>query len=299
MEWEEFNNRQAHQEDINASRIGHLGGSDATMVYKVGRKGINSICATDKKRLAVCLGLTEPTTWGGNKWTDAGHDFEDNFGKELETRGVQFEREKLFHGEQFNHFATCAHADFVVRNTVYECKCVKSKTYEAVLTRYFAQLQWYYMLGADKVFLVHATAPTEKYTTTFVPRNETVINIIRDGLKLLDTYCATLNKENAAIITENVLTLPMEVEYALWQWKEYSQRIQELTTSRNRFAATVVQYMQTNAVDIIETEQGERITLDKQHRQINERLLAELFPETLQAKGVYQVTDTTIKIMPK
>ena len=40
----------AHEQEIATSRVGGLGGSDAALVYKIGRSGIEGLSNTDKKR---------------------------------------------------------------------------------------------------------------------------------------------------------------------------------------------------------------------------------------------------------
>ena len=46
-----------HQKEIEQSRIGGFGGSDAKMFYKVGLKGMSALSATDMKRIAAAKGL--------------------------------------------------------------------------------------------------------------------------------------------------------------------------------------------------------------------------------------------------
>ena len=46
-----------HQQEIESTRRGGFGGSDAKMIYKIGLKGIESLNNTDKIRIAVAKGL--------------------------------------------------------------------------------------------------------------------------------------------------------------------------------------------------------------------------------------------------
>ena len=60
-EFEQFSAKKAHEEEIKTSRVGGLGGSDAAMVLKIGRNGLQALSNTDVKRLRVMLGLDEPS----------------------------------------------------------------------------------------------------------------------------------------------------------------------------------------------------------------------------------------------
>lgn len=207
-EFEEMCEKQSHAEEIKTSRVGGLGGSDAAMVLKIGRNGLQSLCNTDVKRLRVMLGLDEPCNFGGNAATDAGHSFEDFIAERLKMIFPQgYIREAKMMGEDYVNFNTFAHADFLTSsNKVIECKFVQSTT-QTVLANYYAQLQWYYYLGADCVTLCHGVGKVEPfevvdYTFLDVPRDEQTIEAIRNGLRLIDEYCSN----------EQEISAPAEVD---------------------------------------------------------------------------------------
>lgn len=194
-EFEQLSAAKAHAEEIKTSRIGGLGGSDATMVLKIGRYGLQALSNTDVKRLRVMLGLDEPCNFGGNAATEAGHSFEDFIAERLRMiYPLGFEREAKMIGEDFGAFKTFAHADYLVtEDHVIECKFVQDTT-QKVLAKYYAQLQWYYYLGADCVTLCHGVGDVEPfevvdYTFLDVPRDEQAISDIREGLRLILEYC--------------------------------------------------------------------------------------------------------------
>ena len=194
-EFEQLSAAKAHAEEIKTSRVGGLGGSDATMVLKIGRDGLQAFSNTDVKRLRVMLGLDEPCGFGGNAATDAGHVFEDYIAKRLKMiYPLGLEREAKMIGEDFGAFKTFAHADFLTASKkVIECKFVQDTT-QKVLAKYYAQLQWYYYLGADCVTLCHGVGGVEPfevvdYTFLDVPRDEQAISDIREGLRLILEYC--------------------------------------------------------------------------------------------------------------
>lgn len=207
-EFEDMCEKQSHAEEIKTSRVGGLGGSDAAMVLKIGRNGLQSICKTDVKRLRVMLGLDEPCNFGGNAATEAGHAFEDYIAERLKMIFHQgYIREAKMMGEEYRHFKTFAHADFLTSTKkVIECKFVQDTT-NSVLAKYYAQLQWYYYLGADCVTLCHGVGNVEPfevvdYTFLDVPRDEQAIEVIRNGLRLIDEYCSN----------EQEVSAPSEVE---------------------------------------------------------------------------------------
>lgn len=195
-EFEQLSAAKSHAEEIKTSRVGGLGGSDAAMVLKIGRNGLQSLCKTDINRLRVMLGLDEPCNFGGNAATDAGHAFEDYIEERLKMIfPIGYIREAKMIGEYYGNFKTFAHADFLTESKkVIECKFVQSTTNE-VLSKYYAQLQWYYYLGADCVTLCHGVGNVEPfevidYTFLDVPRDEQTIKVIRNGLRLIDEYCS-------------------------------------------------------------------------------------------------------------
>lgn len=146
-----------NNEELIRSHVNGFGGSDAKMFAKIGTKGIESLSTTDKKRILVALGKMEADYFGGNVYTEAGHLFEDYCANAAYSICKGMEREKYMEAEGFaKHFKVFAHADFYddTTNTVVECKFSQDETMK-VYKDYFAQLQWYYMLGADKVTLYH------------------------------------------------------------------------------------------------------------------------------------------------
>ena len=66
----------AHIEEIETTRIGGFGGSDAAMFYKIGLKGLSALTNSDKKRIRVAKGLDEykpiPVARSGRDTTSRG-----------------------------------------------------------------------------------------------------------------------------------------------------------------------------------------------------------------------------------
>ena len=184
---------QQHAQEIQQTRIGGLGGSDAALILKIGQSGLAALTVTDHKRLAVMLGKTEPDTWIGNAFTNAGHAFEDWAENYLPWGKCGYEREKVLSNALARNFKVFAHADFVTgenHGTVIECKFVQKDT-RAVINQYWAQLQWYYMLGATAVSLFHGTGTAEPFevaegTIDPIERDQETIDILLAGIQTLD-----------------------------------------------------------------------------------------------------------------
>ena len=252
MTFDDYTSRQAHQQEIAATRVGFLGGSDAALVYNVTECGVEGLSNTDIKRLKVLFGCMPPADWGGNAYTKAGHDFEDFVSDFLPTyMGVQAEREKVMHGTQYKNFATQAHADFYADGVVYECKCVGKKTTEKVEKDYYAQLQWYYMLGAQMVYLVHGCSATEIVDIVPIERNEGYIAMLQNGCEMIDgavdVVCAA-----TVSVTVSADSIPRTMQEALASYVETTRQIQQLEELRDKIKAQIGTYMHYNGLSKIE-----------------------------------------------
>lgn len=209
---------QLHENEIRNTRVGGLGGSDADIVLRISKYGVDySTAALD--RLAVMLGLKEQEDWQGNAYTIGGHKFEQWFEdwlsdmmKRYSDASLQaacnglvemrnFKREEKLTAPLANKFSVFAHADFTSADgkTVIECKFVNSQKDTAkVAERYNAQLQWYYMLGAERVIIAHGWGAVdgergpgsefcvEGLQLLEIERDEKTIDALHRGLALID-----------------------------------------------------------------------------------------------------------------
>lgn len=184
---------QAHAQEIQQTRVGGLGGSDAALVLKIGLRGLSALTATDMKRLCIMTGKMPVETWGGNAHTNAGHAFEDYAETHLPFGAAGYEREKVIEQPLARNFKTFAHADFAAgknRLQIIECKFVQKPT-EKVVAEYYAQLQWYYILGAQSVHLYHATGEAEPFeveeaTLRMIEADKETQKVLLNGVKILD-----------------------------------------------------------------------------------------------------------------
>ena len=196
--------KQEHKQEILSSRIGGFGGSDAKLFFTIASKGVNKLSATDLFRISVAKGANELKSIPETPAMAAGHVFEDYVEKLLKFSKV-FEREFKLHAKLSDKFDTFAHADFynAETNTVIECKFTQGnidKTYKT----YYAQLQWYYMLGANRVILYNGHGDVNDVLTTGsvdnieieeVERDESFINSLRTGIVLLSSVWNDLKVE--------------------------------------------------------------------------------------------------------
>lgn len=180
-----------HIEEIKATRVGGFGGSDAAMVLAMAERIASGepITTAQKHRLLQLKGLETRPDFDSPE-IQAGRDFEDEVAKKLEALG--WDRETYMQPNPNSsmavrqHFKVFAHADFwnPVTNTVTECKWSRKFSHEGLEKQYAAQLQWYYMIGADAVCLTSDTADGRK--TTDVLRDEKMVELLKMSLETID-----------------------------------------------------------------------------------------------------------------
>ena len=195
---EELKNQ--HQQEIETSRVGGFGGSDAALFLRIAKKGgVEGLSNTDLYRIAVAMGLKSYVPVSPTEAMQNGHIFEDSYERTLKDSGIKFEREvKLIAECQPENFHIFAHADFTFDGKtavkkfviVHECKFIddKSKTADDVAKIYEAQLQWYYMLGAEYVDLIRGYGnPEFPHTQDLaIDKDEEIIDALKLGIRLLD-----------------------------------------------------------------------------------------------------------------
>jgi hypothetical protein len=189
--------KQAHQQEIEQSRVGGFGGSDAKMFYKIGLNGLSALSNTDKMRIRVAKGIDEYNPIMQTEAMRKGHDFEDWFAKEFENElgdesdGIIREYKIEPKNKLAVNFNVFAHADFynIKGRWAIELKCVSNV--DTVQDDYMAQLQWYYMLGCKRVGLNVCNSTYDNFYDGLqkpvgVKPNENYIETLKHGIKLLD-----------------------------------------------------------------------------------------------------------------
>lgn len=239
-----------HAEEIRNTRVGGLGGSDAAMVLRVATKGLAGLTATDLKRLCVMLGTYVQDDFGGNAYTNAGHAFEDY----AATTALPFagrQRELVMEQKLALNFRTFAHADFAYVNgkctNVIECKFVQQTT-ARVIAKYYAQLQWYYMLGARAVSLYHGTGNAEPFEVIdthmeLIERDEETIDLLLKGIKALDDALSS-GWRPEPLEKEVLSNTPEVVQKAFAEMEQIKTLEAELKARKDAAAGTLKQYLE-------------------------------------------------------
>lgn len=186
-----------NKQNIISSRSNGFGGSDAAMVAKIAVNGTDILSETDKRRIACVAGLAE---YVGNRTTpemEAGNMFESFLAEAKFVRKAGYTNNAYITNPEINqtikNFDVFAHADFLNIRTgkkvVYEAKFTKANINETIDT-YMWQLQWYYMLGADSVYIVKGTQgmPFAVYEKKLISRDDRKIETLLKGIKIIDEY---------------------------------------------------------------------------------------------------------------
>lgn len=188
---------QQHAKEIQNSRFGWFGGSDAKMLLDVylKRRDFDTMSNTQRNRFEVLIGWQTTPENFETPATRGGHAFEDYMQDKIKSLQNAItgtlEREKVLRGDLYHYFGTMAHADYVIGERVFELKYIYNKPTEKVAERYECQLQWYYMLGAKDVVLVHGEGCSEPFQCfrvheLYVPRDEEFIGALREACDWAD-----------------------------------------------------------------------------------------------------------------
>ena len=194
---------QTHAQEITGSRFGWFGGSDAKMLLDVylKRRDFLTMSNTQRNRFEVLMGWQPTPSSFETPATRGGHYFEDYMQDKIKSlqnavTGTP-EREKVLRGDLYHYFGTMAHADYTIGGNVFELKYIYNTPTGKVAQRYECQLQWYYMLGAESVVLVHGEGCAEPFQCFrvhewYVPRDEEMIAALREACEWADYV---INKE--------------------------------------------------------------------------------------------------------
>ena len=242
--------QQQHQMEIENTRVGGFGGSDAAMFLRIAKKGgVDGLSNTDLYRIAVAMGIKPYVPVPVTEAMQNGHIFEDSYERMLKDSGVNFDREvKLVAECQPENFRIFAHADFIINGKTYnkpvkkfvivhECKFIQDeeKTADDVAETYKAQLQWYYMLGAEYVDLIRGYGdPTHPSTQNLViDEDEEIINQLKEGIRLLDEaisdgWVPEIEEEYAAAMSEKMQNIIADYERLKFEKNAIDEKLDEL-----------------------------------------------------------------------
>ena len=290
-----------HKNEIEVTRKGGFGGSDAKMLYKIGLKGLSALNNTDKKRIRVAKGIDEYKPVPMNEAMQRGHDFEDWYAEQA-FAPLEAEREVVISSMLAKNFKTFAHCDFFENGEVWELKCLSNP--ENAYNEYFAQLQWYHRLRATSVWLVVCDSSKEFSEGVLLPveikRDNNVIDILSNGIKLLDENWDDLDLEVGEEWSDEDL-MPFE-KREVDALAKYLNEIKELEAEADRRRQTVFDFMNTNGIKSLASElytisftpESTTATLDKkklfaEHPEIKETDYLKISPKkayiTVKLKG--------------
>src|SRR5690554_1718220 len=255
-----------HQNEIERTRVGGFGGSDAKMFYKIGMRGLSALSNSDKKRIRVAKGIDKYKPIFQTEAMRKGHEFEDWYWENhLSERGRElYQREVKIYGFGARNFGIFAHADlyYTQSKIVEELKFLQDPNTAAAKAQYMAQLQWYYMLGVREVRLIVGNSNDYDFmkgehsgvnvNIVVIARNEEFIETLRAGIKLLDDNWDNLNLELPEEWTSEDL-LPFEAtEVELMT--NYLQEIKRLEILIEEKKNNLLQFMQDNGVKSINSD---------------------------------------------
>lgn len=251
--------KQAHQQKIEQSRVGGFGGSDAKMFYKIGLNGLSALSNTDKLRIRVAKGIDEYKPIMQTEAMQKGHDFEDWWAEECKESLGGYIREYRIEPENGMavNFDTFAHADFynIKGKWAIELKCV-SNVY-TVQDDYMAQLQWYFMLGCDRVGLIVCDSNFDNFDDGLgdyleVRPNENYIKTLLHGIKLLDDNWNELDLKIGDEWDESDLFPSEQKEVQLMT--SYLQQIKAMEAQIEESKAKLLEMMTESGVKSIKSD---------------------------------------------
>ena len=239
--------------EIENTRVGGFGGSDAALFLRIAKKGgVEGLSNTDLYRIAVAMGIKPYVPVPVTEAMQNGHIFEDSYEKMLKDSGINFDREvKIMpHKLQMQNFAIFAHADFILYtyegryynsadyfDAVHECKFIadESKTADDVAETYKAQLQWYYMLGVKYVDLIRGYGNPEDPITQdlIIDEDEDIIDSLKLGIRLLDEaisdgWVPEIEEEYAAAMSEKMQNIIADYERLKFEKSAIDEKLDEL-----------------------------------------------------------------------
>lgn len=240
---------KTHQQEIESTRVGGFGGSDAAMFLRIAKKGsVEGLSNTDLYRIAVAMGIKPYVPVSPTEAMNNGHIFEDSYARYLDAQGKPYQREvKLIAECQPENFRIFAHADFTFDGKVYktndtfifvhECKFIvdEEKSAEDVAKTYEAQLQWYYMLGAEYVDLIRGYGdPNHPKMEIFeVDKDEEIIDALKLGIRLLDDaiesgWVPEIEEEYASAMSEKMQNIIADYERLKFEKSAIDEKLEEL-----------------------------------------------------------------------
>ena len=263
--------QQQHQQEIENTRVGGFGGSDAALFLRIAKKGgVEGLSNTDLYRIAVAMGIKPYAPVPVTEAMNNGHIFEDSYARYLDAHGKSYQREvKLNEIPQPKHFAIFAHADFVFEENVYnhdgkkfiivhECKFIQDeeKNIKDVAKTYEAQLQWYYMLGVEYVNLIRGYSEPEYpiFQDLAIDKDDNIIDELKLGIQILDEaisdgWVPEIEEEFVGGLSEKMQSIIHDYERLKFEKSAIDEKLEELQKQ-------IIEYMSIGNVAKINASLG-------------------------------------------
>ena len=265
---------KTHQQEIETTRVGGFGGSDAAMFLRIAKKGsVEGLSNTDLYRIAVAMGIKPYAPVPVTEAMNNGHIFEDSYARMLKDSGRTFEREvKIMpHKLQQENFAIFCHADFVFYThegryynsndyftAVHECKFIQDEgiCIEAVAKNYEAQLQWYYMLGVEYVDLIrgYGDPMQPNIQRIAIEEDRAIVEQLLQGIQILDEaisdgWVPEIEEEFVGGLSEKMQNIIADYERLKFEKSAIDDKLEELQKQ-------IVEYMTIGNVAKINASLG-------------------------------------------
>ncbi len=279
--------KNENKQEIINTRVGGFGSSDAKMFFKVGLNGLSALSDTDKRRIAVALGQAEFVETPTTDAMEAGSEFEKWLAENKYNKKNGFENNYYITSKavQARNFKLFAHADFYNRENgiVVEAKYT-TPDIDITINNYMPQLQWYYLLGAENVYIIKGTQGVDfnENEIQLIEKNPSDINILSEGIKIIDEFCDTFIYTEKDEWTEGDL-LPHEQRAAQLMYN-YLEQIKMMEAEVDKHKQLLFDVMDKNGVKSIKSDkyvltivpESVRSTFDKkkllkEHPEINEK----------------------------
>lgn len=237
-----------HEQTILDSRNGCIGGSDLQMVMEVAKRAAEAkpLTITQKKRIRVLLGMDEPTSAPFTPAIEAGRQFEDEVERRLQEDNVIYEREKLLTGKMFETFQHIAHADFFSYGQVIECKWSGVHDLEELESKYYAQLQGYYLFEEVREVWLYSNSGYCK-----IERDENYITLLRDALATLNSLIVI--GCDLSVIEISDKELPASIAETVAEIEEIKEKINTLEWELNIAKSRLEEWLRNENVTKLTT----------------------------------------------
>ena len=270
---------ESYKIEIEQTRIGCLGSSDAQMVAMI--QNLGNVPKSSYERLAIVKGFRPPHDHSGTDAMKMGDRMENEIYAYLTANGAPYESNPLWVSKKYSrpNVKAISHPDFVLKDedaqtlNVYEVKASKFPTSQ-VRQEYRCQLFWHYQLAIEqaktlgkgwkvKLFLVHYDTSfiDDFYTHEFEISRLTIQQVrfhsplfdIAQGMDIISQFLETFNEYyesdevDANMLPEKVYSKFLVVCDTLTRMKQMEEDVET-------FKKRIYEFMQEKNIKAIKNE---------------------------------------------